>query len=403
MDMQNVSNLTIPEGEVKAIHNSNNQLLWGRVNYNTKYAGDIFQQTYTGKNLAKTTNTDLSSSGYTLKIADGYISVTSTASDNGFDLCGGIRTGQWAPNYAAITDYNLTPADEGTYAVSFYDIEKSGLTANYIIRICTNQRNIDKTANQSSGPANFSVTLANGEYIKAIALWTNGSIASGSLKFRTQIEKGTATSYEPYTAGPSPNPEYPQNVNVVTGMQTITITDGGAQSQTYAINLGSTELCKIGDYQDYIYKSGDDWYIHKEVNSFSLATINPWAKASGGRGFYKTSFSANYGFIAQNQLYSNILLYSPTSWTANGIGINSSGDLWINPGDSTITTSDAFIQWLSSKNAIMYGAIITPTDTQITDATLIGQLNAVHEWLTRYGYNATVTGNLPLIIDKTNL
>lgn len=163
------------------------------------------------------------------------------------------------------------------------------------------------------------------------------------------------------------------------------------------------ELCKIGDYQDYIYKSGEDWYVHKEVNSLSLATIDPWAKASGGRGFYKVSVSTNYGFIAQNQLYSNILLYSPTSWTVNGIGINSSGDLWINPGDSTITTSDAFIQWLSSKNAIMYGAIATPTDTQITDATLVGQLDVLGAMKLFIGENnllVSATGtNLPATLE----
>ena len=51
MDMQNVSNLTIPEGQVRTIHSKDSRLIWGRVAYNTKYAGDTFQQTYSGKNL----------------------------------------------------------------------------------------------------------------------------------------------------------------------------------------------------------------------------------------------------------------------------------------------------------------------------------------------------------------
>jgi hypothetical protein len=59
--------------------------------------------------------------------------------------------------------------------------------------------------------------------------------------------------------------------------------------------------------------------------------------------------------------------------------------------------------WLASNNLIVYYALAAPTDTKITDATLVGQLNAVHEWLTRYGYNSTVSGNLPIIIDRTNL
>lgn len=55
-----------------------------------------------------------------------------------------------------------------------------------------------------------------------------------------QLEKGsTATTYEPYVGGiPSPNPDYPQTVNTVTGRQVVTISDGGGQSQEYEVNLG---------------------------------------------------------------------------------------------------------------------------------------------------------------------
>ena len=43
MDMQNVSNLQIPEGIVRTIHDKDNRLLWGRVAYNTKYDGNTVQ------------------------------------------------------------------------------------------------------------------------------------------------------------------------------------------------------------------------------------------------------------------------------------------------------------------------------------------------------------------------
>lgn len=55
-----------------------------------------------------------------------------------------------------------------------------------------------------------------------------------------QIEKGsTATDYEPYVGGiPSPSPDYPQEVQTVTGEQTVTISDGGGNSQTLTLDLG---------------------------------------------------------------------------------------------------------------------------------------------------------------------
>lgn len=43
MDMQNVSNLQIPEGAVRTIHDKDSRLIWGRVAYNTKYAGNTIQ------------------------------------------------------------------------------------------------------------------------------------------------------------------------------------------------------------------------------------------------------------------------------------------------------------------------------------------------------------------------
>lgn len=59
--------------------------------------------------------------------------------------------------------------------------------------------------------------------------------------------------------------------------------------------------------------------------------------------------------------------------------------------------------WLATKLPVVYGVLKHTTDTRITDDTLIGQLNDVHEWLTRYGYSSTVAGDLPIIIDKTSL
>ena len=61
----------------------------------------------------------------------------------------------------------------------------------------------------------------------------------------------------------TPTPSSPQSINVVTGNNTITITNSdNTQTQTYSLNLGSTELCKIGNYQDSIY------YQDSSVNLF---------------------------------------------------------------------------------------------------------------------------------------
>lgn len=68
-----------------------------------------------------------------------------------------------------------------------------------------------------------------------------------------------------------------------------------------------------------------------------------------------------------------------------------------------ITSLSELNDYFSATPMSFYFPLKTPVDTQITDATLISQLNAINEWLTRYGYESTVSGNLPIIIDRTNL
>ena len=97
-----------------------------------------------------------------------------------------------------------------------------------------------------------------------------------SFKIRAMIVEGTYTSdttYEPY------------------------------QSQTYPINLGSMELCKIGDYQDYIAKSTgknllDETYYNNST-LFNLTT-NYFVFAKLPDTF-KTKFYANMSLKGTNQ------------------------------------------------------------------------------------------------------
>ena len=176
-----------------------------------------------------------------------------------------------------------------------------------------------------------------------------------------QIEYGsTVTDYEPY------------------------------QSQSYTVDLGSIELCKIGNYQDKIYKSGDDWYLHKEVGEITLdGSENSWMSAAilGGDKYrfhvdvsdVKTTTSeTELGLVISNKLVeiTNTAQYAGTQ----GIRVRSNGSqqlmLYIN-ATSTMDVN-AFKTWLSSNNIVCYYALATPTDTQITDAVLVSQLNLLY-------------------------
>lgn len=205
-------------------------------------------------------------------------------------------------------------------------------------------------------------------------------------------------SYEPYVGGTaSPNPSFPQTVNVVTGTQTITVTDGDV-SQTYTVDLGTIELCKIGTYQDYIYKSGNDWYVHKEnekvvldgSNDEGWVTTGTRVRTTGVFGLLNNSTSV---FI----YYSNQLKNANSETSDNAFNVGSSA-IFVKATSKTTTLSN-WKTWLSSNNLIIYGSLATTTDTKITDNTLIGQLNAVLN-ATMYSPTTTISssGNLPAIL-----
>jgi len=356
MDMQNVSNLQIPEGTVRTIHDKDGRLIWGRVAYNTKYSGDTVQngtptpdtpipvQTVTGEQTVEVTGKNL--------FDKSSITIGSLVERN---------TGALSPNnpqYGA-TDYiKVTPGQSYTYTGFNY-----WYSAGY-----------DKNKNYVSSLANTAtITIPVGvEYIRGSLLLSNLDIA--------QFEQGSATTYEPY------------------------------QSYSYPISLGSIELCKIGDYQDYIYKSGADWYVHKEVNKVILNGSEAWSMYSGRNGtFYMAKsdiilapsidttpnvISDHYEPNPFRSLYNMIVDYGVANHNAQH---------WIAIRNKDYSDVSSFKTWLASNNTTVYYVLATPTDTKITDATLVGQLNDIHEWLTRYGYNDTVAGNLPIIIDKTSL
>ena len=149
------------------------------------------------------------------------------------------------------------------------------------------------------------------------------------------------------------------------------------QGQSYTIDLDTIELCKIGTYQDYIYKSGDKWYKHEAVGKINMADIVGWATSTGG-SLYATGFTSAYNAKVDITL-SNIFTHDWTAWAGAGkFGITSSGNLWIMTGDTSVVDTNVST-WLTSKSAIMFYILATPTDTEITDSELVGQLNTISE------------------------
>lgn len=165
------------------------------------------------------------------------------------------------------------------------------------------------------------------------------------------------------------------------------------------------ELCKIGDYQDYFYKSGSKWYLHKEIGKDVIDENNTIAIINTGTSnwYYKITPKKIAPTASQTNQICN---YYPNREIFNGN--TNQGILKISNGEEirirygTEDTVANFKTWLASNNIILYSLLATATDTEITNTTLISQLEAIYNAPLYEQTNITQENNdLPMVLDIT--
>lgn len=145
----------------------------------------------------------------------------------------------------------------------------------------------------------------------------------------------------------------------------------GANATEYAPPSGYIELYKIGDYQDYIYKSGDDWYLHKEVEAFDLSTGTYVATTGSIRGLTN---APNIKYAPNNQTIGSAVASEYS--IRQGQGLGAAGVGWF-----AVDTNRVNFNTGSSTNPVgmLYYARETSADTKIENPVLVAQLNALAE------------------------
>lgn len=230
-------------------------------------------------------------------------------------------------------------------------------------------------------------TNSNAKYLVAFVYHASydTSIDADTLLESVQIEKGsTATSYVEH------------------------------QEQNYPINLGTLELCKIGDYQDYIYKASGKWYKYGAIGKVVLDGEENWGKSANRfisgviASVVKPTSSNNEVAKIFSDKFVGITINNTTQTSPlDGIAIAGSGNLVIYYDLVKNLTYQEFATWLTTNNVLLYYVLNEPTITEITDTTLIEQLNALEKAKSYTGVtNITaeyVNGNQPLMMDVSAL
>lgn len=331
--------------------------------------GDTYQQSYTGKNLSPNIGTLQWSSNNITNVVitsnESTFTLSTTANFSGVYLNKTLND-SICPYYY-LTGYVVSFEISASETTNFTIGQSGGTQTQYSV---------------GTTPIRISTTSGNANFV-IYATSKNG--ANVSIK-NIQVEVGsTPTSYEPYVGGiPAPNPDYPQAIQTVTGEQTVTI-----NSTDYPINLGNIELCKLGTYQDYIYKDGSDWKVHKAMSKVLIDGKTGTISNPSTNRFNLDNLIADYKRQA-NSSFALCDQYISLGQTDNNAQFNASAsgyECCINFGSATasvirfkntkITTSDDFADALEANPLIMYYVLATATDTIITDSTLIAQLEAI--------------------------
>ena len=188
------------------------------------------------------------------------------------------------------------------------------------------------------------------------------------------------------------------------------------QGKELPLDLGNIELCKIGNYQDYFYKSGSKWYLHKEINKKVLNGTEYW------------EYQNNHRFVIRGAVFDEQNKPKLASTNANKDGILSTNFIEITPNEtysqttgregisylssqeegiaiscnSIATTTSDFKTWLADNPQTVYYILKTIRNTEITDTTLISQLEAIYNAPLYEQTNITQTNNdLPMVLDIT--
>ena len=218
---------------------------------------------------------------------------------------------------------------------------------------------------------NTTFTTTNDGYI-TIA-FTNTTTAQTTYKIENiQLEQSpTASSYEEY------------------------------KSNSLTINLQGNELCSIGDVKDELVVENGRAKIIKRVDKIILNGSERWGQNVNQT---KDNTSYYYSYVLDNlakkssqvgTLRSNFFINQETyNVDREGISMSAAAPyLRLRINTSIASTAEKLLTWLSTHNVEVYYVLETPIDIEITDPTLLAQLNAL-EQITQYKHTyITITGD----------
>lgn len=155
----------------------------------------------------------------------------------------------------------------------------------------------------------------------------------------------------------------------------------------------SYELCKIGNYQDYISKSGEDWYVHKEIGKLDVVSSNISAFNAHSGSHVTVNYSdASVAIIDPPAIatVSDKFIGATSVETWNGTILNgvsqgrNNNYLQFSLPNSAGSTQEEVKTYFDNHPTTVRYALATPADTKITSEETITQLEILYNYAHAY-------------------
>lgn len=273
-----------------------------------------------GKNLLPFTDQNFTLNGLTYSVQDGSLYINGTSTGETYS-----SNNQFKTNFA-------TTLGAGTYTLSLPE-GNAGITT--YIDDTTNATHLATVNGTTLKTATFTLTQPTAVHLGFYVYNAHPT----DKKMLIQLERGTATTYAPY--------------------------------------FTPIELAKIGTYQDRIYKTDGKWYVEKQTGKIVLDGTENWTAGTGGT--LRLFYSAQYADVLssnQRQSFLSDNFHFIASGNETGAGFIYQQRFYFYYGDMS-TDANAFKTWLTTHPTTVYYALATPTTTEITNQTLIDQLNFI--------------------------
>ena len=174
-------------------------------------------------------------------------------------------------------------------------------------------------------------------------------------------ENSTATDYEPYY-----NPV----------------------SYNIDLNLENIYLAKIPDtnYKNRIYKNNGNWYYERNVEKYIIDGTESWTTQSAYSGYYRYMFvlmenykndNLSYGVVGMNSHFIQRITQPHGDYEYLYLQAANNNLLSLYIQIKNLSTIANFKTWLSENNVVVWYVLANPVTTQITNTTLINQLEAI--------------------------